>query len=194
MSVANRPQKHNKAPLTPAKLPQSPGAPFRPTGAVFENSISNYFRKNLKSCRFDLLVFSGAHPGGRDTFGDIQSTVYALSFQQSVLTVGLFLRPHGQALFLHLIRVKHVKNTGIWNRVTRRSEEVGVTRGNRPCRLTRRGHCLNPIETTRSQFRLIPQNDRRPRSIIEITLATSRPRFGLTEEPDFIEKRSIPVY
>jgi hypothetical protein len=28
MSVADRPQKHNKAPLTPAKLPQSPGAPF----------------------------------------------------------------------------------------------------------------------------------------------------------------------
>jgi hypothetical protein len=28
MSVANRPQKHDKALLTPAKLPQSPGAPF----------------------------------------------------------------------------------------------------------------------------------------------------------------------
>jgi hypothetical protein len=44
MSVANRPQKHNKAPLTPAKLPQSPGgAPFRHTGALFKKTISWYF-------------------------------------------------------------------------------------------------------------------------------------------------------
>ena len=32
MSVANRPRKHDKALLTPAKLPQSPGASFWPFG------------------------------------------------------------------------------------------------------------------------------------------------------------------
>jgi hypothetical protein len=55
MSVANRPQsmeKHNKARLTSTKLPQSPGAPFRPTGALFEKN--------------DLLVFLKYTPGGRD--------------------------------------------------------------------------------------------------------------------------------
>jgi hypothetical protein len=43
MSVANRLQsmeKHDKAELTSTKLPQSHGARFRPTGALFEKSIS----------------------------------------------------------------------------------------------------------------------------------------------------------
>ena len=45
MSVANRPQKHHKALLTPAKLPQSPGAPFRLPGPFLKNRFLIIFVK-----------------------------------------------------------------------------------------------------------------------------------------------------
>ena len=58
MSVANRPQsteKHNKAGLTPTKLPQPHGCPFQPHGAPFsavelmvDTMRSGQFEKNSR--------------------------------------------------------------------------------------------------------------------------------------------------